>query len=91
MTTSATVTPWYDCNVAQTKKIAISLDDELATEVHDAARSETNGNVSAWLANAARRELRRKALREAVAGFEKAHGAIGEAAMAEARRKWAGK
>jgi hypothetical protein len=70
------------------KKFAVSFDAELAAEVADAAKAETEGNVSAWLANAARAELRRKAMRDAVAAFEAEHGAITEAELAEAQRKW---
>ena len=83
------VIPWYEYVMAQAKKITISLDEELAADITAAAaEGETDGNVSAWLANAARKELRRKALRAAVVAFEAENGAISDAAKAEARRRW---
>lgn len=64
------------------------MDSELATGIREAAEREADGNVSAWLAQAAARELRRSALRAALAEFEAENGPITEAEMAEARRLW---
>jgi metal-responsive CopG/Arc/MetJ family transcriptional regulator len=62
------------------RKIAISLEDALAAEVEHAAADETDGNVSAWIAQAARERLaataRRRAMDEAIAAFEAEHGVI---------------
>ena len=64
------------------------MDSELATGIREAAEREADGNVSAWLAQAAARELRRAALRAVIADYEAKHGAITEEEMAEARRRW---
>lgn len=62
------------------RKIAISLEEGLAAEVERAAADETDGNVSAWIAQAARERLaataRRRAMDEAIAAFEAEHGVI---------------
>jgi hypothetical protein len=60
----------------------------LAEQVVGAARLESAGNVSAWLAEAARLRLRQKALREALAAYEAEHGEITQAELTEARRAW---
>jgi hypothetical protein len=85
---ATTVIPWYYLAMGRAKKIAVSFDEELAADIAEAAAGETDGNVSAWLASAARAELRRKALREAVAAFEAENGVITDAEVDEARRKW---
>ena len=71
------------------RKITVSLSPELASSVDEdaEARGET---VSAWIADAARRKLRRKAAREVLRKFEVAHGPITEAERAEARKLWPG-
>ena len=52
------------------RKLAISLDGDLAKEVQRAARAESRGNVSAWLADAARLRLRQLAAKQALEAFE---------------------
>jgi len=69
-------------------KLAVSFEATLATEIQRAASQETNGNVSAWLAEAARQKIRQRALAEAVAAYEAEHGEITEEELAEVRRKW---
>ena len=71
------------------RKITISLPPDLASSVDDDAdaRGET---VSAWMADAAQRKLRRKAARELLRKFEAAHGSITESERAEARKLWPG-
>jgi metal-responsive CopG/Arc/MetJ family transcriptional regulator len=68
-------------------KIAISLDQELAQEIETAAEDETGGNVSAWMAEAARERLRKRAGRKLIAEYEAAQGAITPEELAAARRK----
>ena len=70
------------------KKLAISFEGALARQVHRAAELEARGNVSAWLAEAARRRLRQSALASAVAAYEAEHGAITADELAEVRRQW---
>jgi hypothetical protein len=70
------------------RKLAISLDDDLAKEVQRAARAEARGNVSAWLADAARLRLRHLAARQALKAFEADNGEITEAELRRVRRAW---
>jgi metal-responsive CopG/Arc/MetJ family transcriptional regulator len=67
-------------------KIAISLDQELAQEIETAAQAESGGNVSAWMAEAARERLRTRIGRQLVAEYEAAHGAITADELAAAKR-----
>lgn len=73
---------------AGAKKLAISLDPRLAGEVQRAARERAGGNVSAWLSEAAQAHLRRQAMEAALSAHEAEHGAISEAELAAAERKW---
>jgi hypothetical protein len=73
---------------AGAKKLAISLDPRLAGEVQRAARKRAGGNVSAWLSDAAEAHLRRQAMEAALGKYEAEHGAITEAELAVAERKW---
>jgi metal-responsive CopG/Arc/MetJ family transcriptional regulator len=70
------------------RKLAISLEDDLAKEVQRAARAEARGNVSAWLAEAARQRLRQVAARQALKMFEAENGEITETELRRARRSW---
>ncbi|HVZ86848.1 MAG TPA: hypothetical protein VHG72_07755 [Polyangia bacterium] len=70
------------------KKLAISLDGQLAREVQQAARAEAGGNVSAWLAEAARVHLRQLAAKRALKVFEDEMGEITEAELRQAGRAW---
>jgi hypothetical protein len=67
-------------------KIAISLDQELALEIETAAEDETGGNVSAWMAEAARDRLRKRIGRQLVSEYEAEHGAITPEELAAASR-----
>jgi hypothetical protein len=73
---------------ALSKKLAVSFEGALADQVQRAAEQETRGNVSAWLAEAARQKLRQQALGEAVAAYEAEHGAITADELAEVDRLW---
>lgn len=65
-------------------KISVSLDDELLAEIRAAAPA---GNVSRWLAEAAARELRFRALRAYADEVEADSGPFTEAELAKAD-KW---
>jgi hypothetical protein len=69
-------------------KLAISFEDGLAVRVQRAARVETGGNVSAWLAEAARERLRLQAGRALLKEYESAHGAITADEIARVERQW---
>jgi hypothetical protein len=71
-----------------TRKVAVSLEKGLADAIEAAAARENGGNVSGWLAEAARERLRLNAMREALAAYEATHGVITEQQMAEADRLW---
>jgi hypothetical protein len=70
------------------KKLAISLDGQLAKQVERAAKVESRGNISAWLADAARLRLRQLAAKQALEAYEAEAGVITEDELAEVRRLW---
>jgi hypothetical protein len=73
---------------APSKKLAISFDGRLAAEVHRAAQKQASGNVSAWLAEAARDRLRLENGRQLLKEYEAEHGPIAEHQIAEVEREW---
>jgi hypothetical protein len=66
------------------ERLTISIESELATAVREAAEADEQ-NVSAWLADAARRQLANRGLRDAVAAWEREHGAFSDEELAAAR------
>src|SRR5687767_10040112 len=68
------------------RKLAVSFEAPLADQIQLAASQETGGNVSAWLAEAARERIRHRALADAVAAYESEHGEITDAELSEVRR-----
>lgn len=70
------------------KKLAISLEGQLAKDVERAAKVEAQGNVSAWLADAARLRLRQLAAKEALQAYEAEAGEITDSELDEVRRLW---
>ena len=68
------------------ERITVSLEAELASAVRDAADADAQ-NVSSWLADAARRQLAARGLREVVAAWETEHGAFDDAELASARAR----
>lgn len=66
--------------------MTISLDAELATLVRSAAEA-AQGNVSSWLADAARRRLESQGLLVVINDWEAEHGAISDQEQGEARRR----
>ena len=57
------------------ERMTVSLEAELATAVRDAADADEQ-NVSSWLAEAARRQLAARGLRDVIAVWEAEHGAF---------------
>jgi hypothetical protein len=72
----------------RSKKLAISFDGGLAAQVQQAAKRQSAGNVSAWLAEAARERLRLEAARQLLREYEAEHGAISSERIAEVERQW---
>ena len=70
------------------KKLAISLEGQLAKDVERAAKAEAQGNVSAWLADAARLRLRQLAAKDALRAYEAEAGEITDDELDEVRRQW---
>jgi hypothetical protein len=71
------------------RKLTVSLSPELAASVDEDAEAKGE-TVSAWITDAARRKLRRKAAREVLRKFEAAHGPITDSERAQARKLWPG-
>lgn len=67
------------------ERLTISLDVELATAVRDAA-DEDALNMSAWLADAARRRLATRGLADVVAEWESLHGSFTQDELDKARQ-----
>jgi hypothetical protein len=70
------------------EKLAVSFDRSLARKVRRAAGRRSAGNVSAWLAEAARERLRLEAGHAFLKDFEAEYGAITDKEVAEVRRRW---
>ena len=75
----------YDFHMS-VERITVSLETDLAAAVRDAADADAQ-NVSSWLADAARRQLAARGLREVVAAWEAEHGAFDDAELAAARAR----
>jgi hypothetical protein len=73
---------------APSKKLAVSFDGRLASEVQRAARNQSAGNVSAWLAEAARDRLRVEGGRQLLKEYGAEHGAIRDEQIADVEREW---
>ena len=67
-------------------KMSVSLDPGLRDEIKKAA-AKADLSVSAWLAEAARAELRKSSLAEFIAGWEREGGAITEEELREAEAR----
>jgi uncharacterized protein (DUF1778 family) len=68
------------------ERLTVSLESELADAVREAANAESL-NVSAWMAQAAHRELASRGLRDVIAQWEIENGAFSEDELASARVK----
>ncbi|HET6284434.1 MAG TPA: hypothetical protein VFH73_25985 [Polyangia bacterium] len=69
-------------------KLAISFEKGLAAKVRRAAGKRAAGNISAWLAEAAREQLRIEAGRSFLQEYESEHGTITKEELAEVGRRW---
>ena len=67
-------------------KLAITVDPEVHESILSAAARD-GVSVSAWMTNAAREALQRRAGLAAIAQWEEQHGRFSEDEMAEARRR----
>jgi Mn-dependent DtxR family transcriptional regulator len=67
------------------ERLTVSLESELAEAVREAANAESL-NVSAWMAQAAHRELSSRGLRDVVAEWEVTYGSFTEQELATARK-----
>jgi hypothetical protein len=70
------------------EKLAISFEKGLAAKVRRAAGKRAAGNISAWLAVAAREQLRLEAGRSFLHRYESEKGVISKEELAEVRRQW---
>jgi hypothetical protein len=70
------------------KQLAITMEEELVSRVKKAAERSRDGNVSAWLADAASAQLRYEEARRVLETLIAEQGPVSEAAIAEVRRQW---
>jgi len=75
----------YD-SIMSVKRMTVSVEADLADAVRHAADTDDQ-NVSSWLAEAARRQLNVRGLREVVREWENEHGAFDDAELALARQR----
>ena len=68
------------------RKLAISLDEEIARFIEQEAEAETSGNVSRFIAEMARERQRRKRARQLLDEYEAKHGEITAKELAEVDR-----
>ena len=66
------------------ERLTVSIESEPAIAVREAADADEQ-HVSAWLADAARRQLVNRGLRDVVAAWELEHGAFSDDELAAAR------
>ena len=78
----------YD-HVVPVERMTVSIEVELAAAVRAAADADAQ-NISAWLAEAARRRLAARGMREVIAEWEHDHGAFSADELAEARSRLKG-
>ncbi len=70
------------------KQMAISMDAELVSRVRKAAGRSRDGNVSAWLADAASAQLRYEEARRVLDDLITEQGPVPDAVVTEVRRQW---
>ncbi|MFN0092365.1 MAG: hypothetical protein ACKVWR_19205 [Acidimicrobiales bacterium] len=68
------------------ERLTVSLEAELAAAVRDAADADSQ-NVSSWLAEAARRHLAARGLRDVISAWEAEHGALSDDELTAARAR----
>ncbi len=76
------MTKYDECMTVE--RLTVSIESELASAVREAANADEQ-NVSAWLADAARRQLANRGLRDVVAAWEREHGDFSDEELAAAR------
>ncbi len=69
------------------ERLTVSLEAALASEVRDAADADAQ-NVSAWMAEAARRQLAARGLRDVVSAWELEHGSFTEDELVAGRARF---
>lgn len=74
----------YD-RVMSVERLTVSFSSDLAADVRTAALDDDQ-NVSAWLADAARRRLNRRALSDVISEWEGIHGSLTPEEVDDARR-----
>jgi hypothetical protein len=70
------------------KQLAITMDEDLAARVKKASERSRDGNVSAWLSDAANAQLRYEEARRVLEDLVAEQGPASDAAIAEVRRQW---
>jgi hypothetical protein len=70
------------------KQLAISMDPKLVSRVRKAAKRSREGNVSAWLADAATAQLRHEEARLLLDQMVAEQGPVSQAAISRVRRQW---
>jgi Arc/MetJ family transcription regulator len=81
---------WCDpgmTNPMSVRKLTVSIDESLIADATRAAKAETGGNLSAYIADALQTKLRLRLMSEAIAQYEAEHGELSAAEVAAARRK----
>ncbi|MCP4085438.1 MAG: hypothetical protein GY745_10365 [Actinomycetia bacterium] len=68
------------------ERLTVSIQTELAAEVREAAEADAQ-NLSAWLADAARRRLATRGLGDVITDWETEHGAFTEQELNDARAR----
>lgn len=75
----------YD-RVMPVERVTVSIESDLAAAVREAADDDSL-NISAWFADAARRRLASRGLRDVIADWEAEHGAFSEQELDAARSR----
>jgi len=73
-------------NPMSVKRMTVSIESNLADAVRIAADTDDQ-NISTWLAEAARRQLNLRGLRDVVGAWEAEHGTFDDAELSLARRR----
>lgn len=78
----------YD-HIVTVERLTFSIETDLAAAVRAAAESDSQ-NISAWLAEAARRHLASRGLRDVIAEWESQYGEFSPDELAAARSRLTG-
>lgn len=69
------------------ERLSLSLPEDLAARIRDAAHAD-GSTLSAWLARAAESRLLLRNASQAIAAWEREHGAISDEELAAVERAW---